>query len=165
MNRMCFRRGLIMSFGLAMSVALVYVAIAGNPKLPQDKGPATLDVSKYPKEIQKDYELFAKKCTKCHTLARPLNTSMTKDEWKRYVKRMMHKPNSGINSKQGKHIYEFLVYDQVNRKDKDPKSFYKALTDQELQKLQETQGKEQDEGKNEAPSDTTKVEGKDSRGK
>jgi hypothetical protein len=64
---------------------------------------------------------------------------MTRDEWERYVKRMMHKPNSGISSKQGKEIFDFLVYDQIHRKDKNPKAFYKALSDEEIQKLKSQQ--------------------------
>ena len=60
---------------------------------------------------------------------------MTRAEWERYVKRMMHKPNSGISDAQGKEIFEFLAYDQANRKDKDPKSFFKALSDEEIEKL------------------------------
>ena len=31
----------------------------------------------------------------------------------RYVKRMMHKPNSGISDAQGKTIFDFLAYDQA----------------------------------------------------
>jgi mono/diheme cytochrome c family protein len=79
--------------------------------------------------------LFTAKCSKCHTIARPLNTMMTKDEWSRYVKRMMHKPNSGISDTQGKQIYDFMVYDQTERKDKNPKSFFPALSDEEIDKL------------------------------
>lgn len=109
--------------------------------LPQDKGPDKLNVSAYPPEIQQGYKLFSEKCSKCHTLARPLNTSMAKDDWSRYVKRMMHKPNSGINDKQGKEIFDFLAYDQANRKDKDPKTFHPALSDEDLAKLQGAQGK------------------------
>jgi hypothetical protein len=60
---------------------------------------------------------------------------MTKAEWERYVKRMLHKPNSGINDTQGKAIYEFLAYDQENRKDKNPSAFFKALSDEEIEKL------------------------------
>jgi len=60
---------------------------------------------------------------------------MTKPEWERYVKRMMHKPNSGINDSQGKTIYDFLAYDQENRKDKNPSGFYKSLSDEEIEKL------------------------------
>lgn len=139
MNSNISRPMWVAALALATGVALAQAAV--NPKLPQDEGPDTLDVTAYPAEIQKDYKLFADKCSKCHTLARPLNTTMTKDEWNRYVKRMMHKPNSGISGKQGKAIFDFLVYDQVNRKDKNPKAFFKALSDQELKQLKEEQGK------------------------
>ncbi len=122
-------------------LSLVVVAQAVSVNLPQDKGPDKLDVSKYPPDIQKGYKLMAGKCSQCHTLARPLNTSMTKDDWSRYVKRMMHKPNSGIDDKTGKQIFDFLVYDQENRKDKDPKSFFPAVSDQDLEKLKAEQGK------------------------
>ena len=65
----------------------------GNVVLPQDKGPDKVNVSSYPAEQQKGYKVFTDKCSKCHTIARPINTTMTKEEWSRYVKRMMHKPN------------------------------------------------------------------------
>jgi hypothetical protein len=82
-----------------------------------DKGPATIDVSKYPAEIQEDYKLFAKKCTHCHTLARPINCDFAlPDEWSRYVKRMMRKPDSQITPEEAKKIYDFLVYDSKTRK-------------------------------------------------
>jgi hypothetical protein len=107
----------------------------GNVTLPQDKGPDKVDVSAYPPETQKAYKLFTGKCSKCHTIARPINTIMTRAEWERYVKRMMHKPNSGISDKEGKEIFDFLAYDQANRKDKDPKAFFRALSDEEIDKL------------------------------
>ena len=82
-----------------------------------DKGPATIDVSKYPPEIQDDYKLFSKKCTHCHTLARPINSDYAlPDEWSRYVKRMMRKPDSQISTDEAKKIYDFLVYDSKTRK-------------------------------------------------
>lgn len=82
-----------------------------------DKGPATIDVSKYPPEIQADYKLFSKKCTHCHTLARPINCEFAlPDEWSRYVKRMMRKPDSQISADEAKNIYDFLVYDSKIRK-------------------------------------------------
>jgi Photosystem P840 reaction-centre cytochrome c-551 len=124
---------------LALFCMPLAMAQTSNVKLPQDKGPAKIDVSAYPAEMQADYKLFAAKCSKCHTIARPINTMMTKAEWERYVKRMMHKPNSGISDKQGKDIFEFLVYDQTNRKDKDSKSFFPALSDEEIDKLKAQQ--------------------------
>ena len=85
-----------------MSAPLLLVAQTSNVTLPQDKGPATINVSSYPADQQKNYKVFTDKCAKCHTIARPINTTMTKPEWERYVKRMMHKPNSGISDSQGK---------------------------------------------------------------
>jgi mono/diheme cytochrome c family protein len=114
---------------------LLLAAQTSNVVLPQDKGPDKIDVSAYPAPMQAAYKIFASKCSKCHTIARPINTMMKRDEWERYVKRMMHKPNSGINDNQGKQIFEFLVFDQTERKDKNPKAFFPALSDEEIEKL------------------------------
>src|ERR1039457_6925814 len=114
---------------------LSLVAQTNNVVLPQDKGPDKIDVSAYPAPQQAAYKVFGTKCSKCHTIARPINTMMKRDEWERYVKRMMHKPNSGIGDNQGKQIFDFLVYDQTERKDKDPKAFFPALSDEEIDKL------------------------------
>ena len=82
-----------------------------------EKGALTIDVSKYPEGIRDNYEVFSTKCTQCHKLSRPINCDyVMPDEWSRYVKRMMHKPGSGIDSADGKKIYEFLVYDSSVRK-------------------------------------------------
>ena len=90
-----------------------------------DKGPAKIDVSKYPPDIQKKYALFTKKCSSCHSLARPINCEFAlDDEWERYIKRMMRKAGTFITPDDGKQIYEFLVYDSKNRK--------KALYDKKL---------------------------------
>jgi len=112
---------------------------ASNVTLPQDKGPDKINVSAYPADQQKGYKVFTEKCSKCHTIARPINTTMTKAEWERYVKRMMHKPNSGISDSQGKTIFDFLAFDQESRKDKTPASFFKSLSDEEIAKLKAQQ--------------------------
>lgn len=122
-----------------LSAPVLMLAQTSNVTLPQDKGPDKVDVSKYPAEQQKGYKVFGEKCAKCHTIARPINTTMTKDEWSRYVKRMMHKPNSGISDSQGKTIFEFLAYDQETRKDKNPSAFFKSLSDEEIEKLKAQQ--------------------------
>jgi hypothetical protein len=120
---------------MAAISALLAAAQTSNVVLPQDKGPDKLDISSYPAPVQSAYKLFTGKCSKCHTIARPINTTMKRDEWERYVKRMMHKPNSGISDSQGKQIFDFLIYDQTERKDKNPKAFFPALSDEEIQKL------------------------------
>jgi len=122
-----------------MGAALFVAAQTSNVTLPQDKGPNKIDVGSYPAVQQKAYKLFESKCSKCHTIARPINTTMTRDEWERYVKRMMHKPNSGISDTQGKAIFEFLAYDQETRKDKNPSAFYKSFSDEEIEKLKAQQ--------------------------
>lgn len=93
-----------------------------------DKGPAKIDVSKYPKDMQDGYKVFNVKCVKCHTLARPINSDyVLEDEWERYVKRMMRNAGTFISPDEGKQIYEFLVYDSKTRK--------KALYDKKLKEI------------------------------
>ena len=120
---------------MMMLAPLVLAAQTSNVVLPQDKGPDKIDVGAYPAPQQAAYKVFSTKCSKCHTIARPINTLMKRDEWERYVKRMMHKPNSGISDAQGKQIFEFMVFDQTERKDKNPKAFFPALSDEEIEKL------------------------------
>ena len=120
---------------MIMLAPLVLAAQTSNVVLPQDKGPDKIDVGAYPAPQQAAYKVFSTKCSKCHTIARPINTLMKRDEWERYVKRMMHKPNSGISDAQGKQIFEFMVFDQTERKDKNPKAFFPALSDEEIEKL------------------------------
>ena len=92
-----------------------------------EAGASTIDVSKYPQGIQDNYQVFTEKCSQCHKLSRPVNCDyVLPSEWERYVKRMMHKPGSGINATEGKKIFDFLVYDSSVRK--------KALFDEKLAK-------------------------------
>lgn len=107
---------------VALTLSIVLTAQAQDPPLEPrieayDKGPARIDVSKYPKEMRDRYKVFVEKCGKCHTPARAINCEFVlEDEWERYVKRMMNKSGTFINPEQGKLIYEFLVYDSKIRK-------------------------------------------------
>jgi hypothetical protein len=84
-----------------------------------DKGPGTIDVSKYPDQLQEYYQVFTQKCSQCHKINRPINSDyVLPDEWSRYIKRMMYKPGSNISSSDAKHIYDFLAYDSSVRKKK-----------------------------------------------
>jgi hypothetical protein len=126
----------VILLGIA-AVALVWVSLVhGADQLDAEtkarverfeKGPATVNVSKYPSGIQANYEVFTQKCSQCHKLSRPINSDYAlPDEWSRYIKRMMNKPGSGISSGDGKKIYDFLVYDSSVRK--------KAMLDAKLAK-------------------------------
>lgn len=96
--------------------------------LPFDKGPDKIDVSKYTQEMQDIYSnVFTKKCSKCHTIARPINAPYALPaEWNKYIKKMMKKPGSAINPIAAKKIYKFLVYDSsIRKKDKIEKKLKK----------------------------------------
>lgn len=126
----------LLVLGLALSAGTAYLAAAADENLDAatkaridrfEKGPATIDVSKYPEGVQENYAIFSQKCTQCHRLSRPINSDYAlPDEWSRYIKRMMYKPGSGISSSEGKKIYDFLVYDASVRK--------KAMLDEKLAK-------------------------------
>jgi len=101
--------------GLALAQALDAATQARVERF--EKGPATVNVSKYPAGIQEDYAVFSQKCSQCHKLSRPINSDYAlPDEWSRYIHRMMNKPGSGIGGGDGKKIYDFLVYDSSVRK-------------------------------------------------
>src|SRR3989338_8058708 len=90
-----------------------------------DKGPAKIDVSKYPEDMKNRYKVFSVKCVKCHTLARAINCDFVlDDEWERYIKRMMRRAGSFIKADEGKQIFEFVTYDSKIRK--------KAMYDKKL---------------------------------
>ena len=70
-----------------------------------------LDTSKMPENIRADYALFANRCSKCHSLARPLTSNITDDEqWVLYVNRMRRQPGSGISRTDQEGILRFLKY-------------------------------------------------------
>jgi len=117
---------IIVALGLALGASLTFTARAAEEILDAatkarverfEKGPATIDVSKYPDGIKENYEVFSTKCTQCHKLSRPINSDYAlPEEWSRYIKRMMYKPGSGISAGEGKKIFDFLVYDASIRK-------------------------------------------------
>jgi hypothetical protein len=80
-----------------------------------DLGQAWIDVSAYPEVQQQAYGLFSRRCSKCHTLARPINSSLPPDQWVAYVNRMSRKPGSGISPKDVLVIQEFLIFDSERR--------------------------------------------------
>lgn len=97
-----------------------------------DKGPATIDVSKYPDQMQAYYKVFQRKCSQCHKLSRPINSDFVlPEQWSRYIKRMMYKPGSNISRSDARKIYDFLVYDSSVRKKQKLDAALKALKPKE----------------------------------
>jgi hypothetical protein len=70
-----------------------------------------LDSSTLPEEVRADYAVFAQRCSKCHSLARPLNSGISDENyWAMYVARMRRQPGSGISPDDGVAILRFLHF-------------------------------------------------------
>jgi hypothetical protein len=101
--------------GVSFACAAILALLGGAepqkaPPDPRDYGVGHIDVSSYPEEQQRRYEVMAVKCAKCHPLARTVNSHYSSQQWKKYMKRMLRRPNSGINEEQAERIYEFLKF-------------------------------------------------------
>ena len=68
-----------------------------------------------------DYALFALRCSKCHSLARPLNSGIDRDDyWRLYVAKMRRQPGSGISVEDSVAILRFLhLYSIEQRRKKE----------------------------------------------
>jgi len=88
----------------AVLVALAAMACAG----PSAEG---LDRARVPVSVRDDYDVFAHRCSKCHSLARPLQSGITDDEfWSEYVARMQRVPGSAISADDRARILRFLSW-------------------------------------------------------
>jgi len=66
-----------------------------------------------------DYAVFALRCSKCHSLARPLNSGIDSDEyWRLYVARMRRQPGSGISAEDSIAILRFLHLYSIEQRQK-----------------------------------------------
>ena len=106
--------GVILLVGIGMIFAFRVQRTAPKTYL-ADKGINFIDVSNYPQEMQTLYTLFTNKCSRCHTVARPINSTFTPEEWQKYVQKMMRKPGSGLTPKTAEQITQFLIYDAQHR--------------------------------------------------
>jgi hypothetical protein len=97
----------------AVFVGLAAVACSGA----RNEG---LDAAALPVDVRPSYELFAQRCSKCHSLSRPLESGITDDAfWAKYVERMRRQPSSGIAPSDVPTILRFLhYYSESARKDR-----------------------------------------------
>ena len=99
---------------LAWTVFLAALALLGACAAGREEG---LEVASLPPDVRPDYELFAQRCSKCHSLARPLESGITDDVyWKEYVERMRKHPSSGISPADEIPILRFLHYYSQDKK-------------------------------------------------
>lgn len=70
-----------------------------------------LDVAVVPANLRDDYELFARRCSRCHSLSRPLNARVGDGQhWAQYVARMRRMPGSGIAPDDVPGLMRFLTW-------------------------------------------------------
>ncbi len=101
-------------FKRAAALAVLSVAAVVGCATNRSEG---LDASKMPEAVRPDYEVFAQRCSKCHSLARPLQSGIDDDAfWALYVARMRRQPSSGISMEDTKVILRFLHYFSEERK-------------------------------------------------
>jgi hypothetical protein len=70
-----------------------------------------MDPQQMPEQVRADYALFAHRCSKCHSLSRPLQSGIVSDEyWAEYVERMRKQPGSDISIEDTVPILRFLHF-------------------------------------------------------
>jgi hypothetical protein len=95
-------------FALACALFAIAVACSGTSAVRRGDG---LAVDRLPENVRADYEVFAQRCSKCHSLARPLESGIDDDQfWEMYVAKMRRMPSSGITKADGEAVLRFLRY-------------------------------------------------------
>ena len=95
--------------GLLVALALALSSLGGAGCATSQRD--GLDVAQLPEGVRPDYALFARRCSKCHSLARPLGSGITDDSvWIAYVDKMRRQPGSGISPQDAGPILRFLHY-------------------------------------------------------
>lgn len=101
---------------MKLLVVVVLMAVVGCTGNALSRGEG-LDPSTIPGEVRADYDVFAQRCSKCHSLARPLQSGIDDDDfWRSYVARMRRQPGSGISPEDATVILRFLHYYSIEQK-------------------------------------------------
>jgi cytochrome c2 len=100
---------------ISLGVGAVLCGLSGLSGL-RAQGTGSVDVSGYPRDAQKQYTVFAAKCSRCHDLNRALTARYTTPaQWKDLVERMARRPGAGISPRDRAAITSFLVFHQQAR--------------------------------------------------
>jgi hypothetical protein len=96
---------------LALFALVACLAALGSTACTAESRSEAIDPRTLPEDIRPDYAVFAQRCSKCHSLSRPLNSGITDDDyWAMYVARMRRQPESGISLEDSKVVLRFLHY-------------------------------------------------------
>ena len=106
---------------------------AGAAMYYSDIGPDSVDVSAYPAQQRYQYAIYARTCSRCHTLARSINAPLVgRGWWEFYMLGMrMRSRREGrpLTPDETKSILDFLEYDSRVRKVEGARRF-DALTEE-----------------------------------
>lgn len=90
--------------------------VSASPQFNIGRATDKVDVSSYPIDIQKDYKIFANRCSECHGLTSSLKQSLSPAGWTEEVNRMQSMASSHISDSEATAILAFLNYDEAHRK-------------------------------------------------
>ena len=111
-------RRLTLALPCMTALALSLAACASSNTRSEGLEPATL-----PAELRADYAVFAQRCSKCHSLDRPLTSGISDENyWLLYVSRMRRQPGSGITQEDAAPILRFLHYYSLEQQRKHEKA-------------------------------------------
>jgi len=100
------------------ALALAAVLITACASVGLRGGLPESQVTAFPPPVQDAYAVFAVRCSRCHSLARPLTAQIDSEaHWRAYVARMRRQPGSGISEADGEEILVFLRYSLERRRD------------------------------------------------
>lgn len=85
-----------------------------------DLGPDAVDVSDYPARERRNYAVYSRVCSRCHTLARSINAPYaTRGWWDFYILNMRMRSDrrgEALSGRDARAILDFLDYDSNRRK-------------------------------------------------
>jgi hypothetical protein len=96
---------------VASALAVIGAAFVGACASRAARSDEGWNATQLPTALADDYQIFALRCSKCHSLARPLQSGIDDDDfWTAYVARMRRQPSSGISPRDAAPILRFLRY-------------------------------------------------------
>lgn len=111
-------------------LALLVIGAAAVPEAPperrraalfySDLGPDAIDVSGYPAPQRRAYKVYARVCSRCHTLARSINAPyVNRGWWEFYITNMRMRSGrrgEALEPRDAQTVLDFLEYDSNERK-------------------------------------------------
>jgi hypothetical protein len=92
-----------------LALAVLVAAIVLSAACTQSR--QALEPAALPLEQRANFAVFANRCSKCHSLARPLESGIEDDSyWVLYVAKMRRQPGSGITAVDAPPILSFLHF-------------------------------------------------------